>query len=128
MSGFIYAVMNGNAVVEFRSYPQAMQVGPGAPGEFANMVAATTDQLAALAAAAPKVPPTPRQWLERLAPATENAIFAAAATNPAILQWLFKAAGNPSIDVTLAETIAGVAEMVAAGLITAQDQATLLAP
>jgi hypothetical protein len=76
----------------------------------------------------PKAPPTPRQWLERLAPATESTIFAAAMGNAAILQWLFKAAGNPTIDVTAAETISGVEAMAAAGLITAQDQATLLAP
>jgi hypothetical protein len=78
----------------------------------------------------PYVPPTPRQWLERLAPATQSAITAAAAkdTTGALLLWLLKAAGNPSIDVTSPETQQGVQALVAAGIITAHDQQTLLAP
>jgi hypothetical protein len=77
---------------------------------------------------APK--PTPRQWLERLPPATQGAITQAAATDTtgAILLWLLKAAGTPTIDVTAAETQQGVQALVAAGVLTADDQALLLAP
>jgi hypothetical protein len=71
--------------------------------------------------------PTPREWLERLSPATQAAITTAAMSSPALMLWLFKAAGTPAIDVTAAETQAGVAAMIAAGVITPADQATLLA-
>lgn len=83
---------------------------------------------AALASATPYAAPTPRQWLERLAPATQLAITTAAAGNPQILLWVLKASGSPSIDVAAAETIAGVEALVAAGVLTLDDQATLLAP
>lgn len=76
----------------------------------------------------PLPPPTPRQWLERLSPATQLALETAALTNAQVALWLRKATGNPSIDVTQQETRDGVAAMVAAGLLTAADQETLLAP
>lgn len=80
--------------------------------------------------AVPPPRPTPRQWLERLSPATQSAITAAAAKDAsgALLLWMLKAAGNPAIDVTSAETVQGVGALVAAGIITAADQAALLAP
>jgi hypothetical protein len=86
--------------------------------------------IVAFYAAMPKSQPTPRAWLERLAPATQAAITAAATkdTTGAMLLWRLKAAGNPTIDVTSPETIASVQAMVTAGVITAQEQATLLAP
>lgn len=84
----------------------------------------------ALAAAmAPK--PGPRAWLERLAPASQAAIVKAAIadTSGGLLLWVLKAAGNGApIDVTSAETQQGVAALVTAGVITAAEQATLLAP
>jgi len=81
----------------------------------------------AAAQAALMIPkPTPRQWLERLAPATQLSLETAALANAQVALWLRKATGNPSIDVTLQETKDGVAAMVAAGLLTAADQATLL--
>lgn len=94
---------------------------------------ATDAELQAFLAAAmavKPVPPTPRVWLERLSPATQAAITSAAAkdTSGALLLWLLKASGNPVIDVTAPETIAGVAALVSIGIITAQDQAALLAP
>src|SRR5258708_2253826 len=81
-------------------------------------------------AATPKARPSPREWLERLAPATQAAITKAAAADATggMLLWLIKAAGNPAIDVTSAETVAGVQAMVSAGVITAADQTTLLTP
>jgi hypothetical protein len=84
----------------------------------------------AAAVVMPKGPPTPRQWLERLAPATQAAITRAAAADAtgAMLLWLMKAAGNPTIDVTSAETQQGVAALLAAGVITAADQTALLTP
>lgn len=74
------------------------------------------------------VPPTPRQWLERLSPATQAAIASGATANPAVLLWVLKATGNPSIDVAAAETIAGVGALEAAGIITTEEQMALLAP
>lgn len=76
------------------------------------------------------VPPTPREWLERLSPATQATITAAAAKDAsgALLLWLLKASGNPTIDVTAAETVAGVQALAAMGIITAAEQAALLAP
>lgn len=76
----------------------------------------------------PPGPPTPRQWLERLSSVTQAAIFVAAGQNPAIMGWLFKASGNPFIDVTAAETSDGVNALVNAGVLTAQDATTLLTP
>lgn len=77
---------------------------------------------------APPVPPSPRAWLERLTPEKQAAISAAALANAAILLWVIKASGSPTIDVTLQETKDGVAALVAAGVFTADDQALLLAP
>ena len=73
-------------------------------------------------------PPTPREWLERLSPTTQAAVATAATSNASILLWLLKASGSLSIDVTAPETKDGVAALVAAGIITAADQTTLLAP
>lgn len=73
--------------------------------------------------------PTPREWLERLAPDRQQAITDAVfAAGGAARLWYIKALGTPAIDVTSAETVGGVAAMVAAGIITAAEQATLLAP
>lgn len=74
------------------------------------------------------VPPTPREWLERLSADKQAAIAAAGVGNGTILLWLLKAAGTPSIDVTNPETIAGVAALVAAGVLTTGDQTILLTP
>jgi hypothetical protein len=72
--------------------------------------------------------PTPREWLERLSDAKQAAIAAAGVGNGTILLWLLKAAGTPTIDVTSSETVAGVAALVTAGVLTTADQAVLLAP
>lgn len=74
------------------------------------------------------VPPSPREWLERLSPTTQQAISAAAIANPSILLWLLKASGSTAIDVTLAETVAGVGALVTAGVLTTSEQALLLTP
>lgn len=74
--------------------------------------------------------PTPLQWLRRLTPDKQQAIFVAAATNPVVLGWLFEADGaGGGIDVTDPLTVQGVAAIAAAiPAITAADQAILLAP
>jgi hypothetical protein len=123
MSSQFYNLLaeDGVTVVELRQYPQAMMVGPGAPGEFARMVAV------AAPAAAP-VPPSPRVWLERLPQVKQQAIMTAALGNAALLLWVMKAAGEGVIDVTGQDAVAGVGALVAAGVLTADDQAVLLAP
>lgn len=87
-------------------------------------------QLAIDAAAppSPAIQPNPRQWLERLTADKQAAIAAAGVGNAAILLWLLKAAGSPAIDVTSADTIAGVGALVTAGIITTADQSILLEP
>jgi hypothetical protein len=75
------------------------------------------------------VRPTPRQWLERLSPQTQLGLETAALSNATVSLWLRKATGaSDGIDVTLQETKDGVAAMVTAGLLTTDEQATLLAP
>lgn len=76
----------------------------------------------------PYVPPTPRQWLERLSMATQLGLETAAMSNAQVALWLRKATGAGSIDVTLQETKDGVAAMVAAALLTAAEQTVLLTP
>jgi hypothetical protein len=74
--------------------------------------------------------PTPLQWLRRLTLDKQQAIFAAAATNPLVLGWLFEADGvGGGIDVTDPLTIQGVTAIAAVvPTITADAQALLLAP
>jgi hypothetical protein len=83
---------------------------------------ATSTELAAFLTppAAPHVPPSPREWLERLSADKQAAISAAAVANPAILLWLLKAAGTPQIDVT-------ATALVSVGVLTSADQTVLLA-
>lgn len=77
----------------------------------------------------PTLKPTPLAWLRRLAQATQQAIFTAAAQNPALLGLLFEADGaGGGIDVTDPTTQAGVGAMAAAGVITQAEAAVLLAP
>jgi hypothetical protein len=85
---------------------------------------------AAAPPAPPYVPPSPRQWLERLAPATQANIAKAALADAtgATLLWLLKAAGNPAIDVTNADTNSGVSTMQSAGVISAAEATALLTP
>jgi hypothetical protein len=75
-----------------------------------------------------RLPPSPREWLERLSPQKQAAIAAGGIANAQILLWLLKAAGATAINVTLQETKDGVAALVAAGILSADDQAILLAP
>jgi hypothetical protein len=71
---------------------------------------------------------TPRVWLERLPADKQTAISQAALGNAAVLLLLLKAAGSATIDVSAAETVAGVNALVTAGVITSDDAAILLAP
>jgi hypothetical protein len=74
------------------------------------------------------IPPSPREWLERLSSAKQSAIAAGGIANPSILLWLLKASGSTTIDVTLQETRDGVAALVTAGILTTDDQTILLTP
>lgn len=106
--------------ISFEHWPAPADLAAAFPG----LAAA-----AAAAQAASKPRPTPREWLERLSPATQLALETAALTNAQAALWLRKATGNPSIDVTLPETkegVAAIAQLVPA--VTAADQAALLAP
>lgn len=82
----------------------------------------------ATAVAQPKL--TPLQWLKRLSPAKQQAVFTTALQAPALLGSLFMAdgVGPGGIDVTDPQTIALVAAWVQIGTLDATDQATLLAP
>lgn len=74
--------------------------------------------------------PTPREWFEALPPADQATVVKAAmadATGQTML-WLMKATGSSHIDVTAAETIAGVTALQNAGVISAADAQILLAP
>ena len=116
----------GGAVVGTSANPQDMT--QAVYGGLSQVEVADNDPRIATFLAPKPLPPSPRAWLERLTPSTQAAIAAAGASNPAILLWLLKAAGSPAIDVTAAETIQGVGALVAAGVITAADQTTLLTP
>jgi hypothetical protein len=74
------------------------------------------------------IPPTPREWLERLSQQKQSAIAAGGIANASILLWLLKASGSTTIDVTLQETKDGVAALVTAGILTTDDQTILLTP
>lgn len=74
------------------------------------------------------VPPSPREWLERLPADKQAAVAGAVRGNDDLFWWFMKASGSTTIDVTLPETIAGVSALVAAGVLSAEDQAVLLAP
>lgn len=129
-----YAVVDaGNNVVNMVDWDGATDyLMPCDPCTFVAFGALQPAQVSQWAARAPvpaaKPRPTPREWLERLSDAKQAAIAAAGAGNGTILLWLLKAAGSPDIDVTSPETIAGVAALVQAGVLTADDQALLLAP
>lgn len=125
MALFVYELLDADGRrIELRSSPVALAVGPGEEGDYAMMRLADPATLPA----SPPVPPSPRAWLERLSPQKQAAIMAGAVANPAVLLWVMKAAGEGSIDVTDPEAIAGVAALVAAGVLDSADQALLLAP
>jgi cytochrome P450 len=103
--------------------------GAPQPGVSEFLADGTAELVAFLKPPVAPVPVDARLWLERLAPATQLAITTAAAASPSLLLWLLKAAGAQSgIVLTDPETVAGVAALVAAGVITTADQTTLLAP
>lgn len=90
----------------------------------------SAEVVAFLAAAVPYVAPDPKQWLERLSPAKQAAISAAAAADVSgtLLLWLLKAAGTGTVDVADPEAAAGVNALVGAGILTSTDATTLLTP
>jgi len=59
--------------------------------------------------------------------AEQAAILAAAQGNVALFQWLLRSAGAQTIDLTAAETKAGLDALVTAGLITAARETQILA-
>lgn len=72
--------------------------------------------------------PAPRDWLGRLSQDKQDAIFAAAASNPQLLGLVFIAAGGPTVNVADPKTIAGVNAFVTAGVLVQADADLLLQP
>lgn len=101
-------------------------VGVGYPG--ASVVDLTTKAISTPAPTAP-APSTTVTYLEFEAlftPAEQTAIMTAATSNPTLLQWLLRAAGSGSIDLSLPETKAGLDMLVSASLITADRETAIL--
>lgn len=130
MSDPVYIMLDAQGVARPGTFAQPQDMTqPVYAGLTLELVAADDPRI--ILPAPPPVQPSPRQWLERLAPATQAAITRAAVADAtgALLLWLMKAAGNGApIDVAAQETKDGVAALAAAGVITAADAATLLAP
>lgn len=78
-------------------------------------------------AAGPDARVDPRAWMERIAPAKQRAIAAAALGNPDVMLMLLRMAAGP-VNPEAEETRASVASMAAAGLIDAEDARALLFP
>lgn len=71
--------------------------------------------------------PTPIEWMDRISRETQLALYAAAQSNPALGFWLFRLGAAQVVEVGNPDTVAGVTAVFAAGLITAEDRAALLA-
>jgi hypothetical protein len=88
--------------------------------------------IARLAAAQPvaaliPVQLTPLQFVALFTPAEQQAIAQAALANAAVFLWFSKAMGATYIVLSDPQTVAGLAALVAAGLLTAARQAQVLA-
>lgn len=70
---------------------------------------------------------TPLAFMQRLPAAKQAAIADAALKSPAILLLLLRLAGAQMVDLDDPETVAGVAALRAAGLLTADEAAAVLA-
>src|SRR5690242_13102711 len=101
------------AVLDANENIVSLYTGVPVPDPGVTLLADDDPRIAAFQAAraaAQKPKPTPLQWLRRLTMAKQQAIFAAAASNPVLLGWLFEADGaGGGIDVTDPTTQAGVA-------------------
>lgn len=80
----------------------------------------------------PEPPPPDRRiavlaFIDRLSPQRQAAIAAAALTDGALLLWLLRLVAAQHVDLDAAETMAGVALLRAAALLTAEESAVLLA-
>lgn len=71
--------------------------------------------------------PNPNEFMDLFAPEELDAICAAAATSPALLQWLLRAVGTNAIEPDNQRTRAGMAALVAAGLLSAERATEILA-
>lgn len=71
--------------------------------------------------------PTPREWMDRLPMQRQLEIYTAAQEVAALGFALYRLAASQAVDVSLAETVAFVGEMHAAGVISADEQVILLA-
>ena len=74
------------------------------------------------------VAPTPLEWFGRLSALTQMNIVQGALASPGLMLFLLSAAGVTTVDLTDARTIAGVQAFVDAGLLTAEEQTTLMTP
>lgn len=100
---------------------------------------ATGPQVAALVAAIGAVNPSAvtvggdsltinyLQFEALFTPTEQLAIFTAAAGSPSLMQWLFRAAGANSIDLSNPETLAGIDALASAGLLTSLRAAAVKA-
>jgi hypothetical protein len=70
---------------------------------------------------------SPREFMDRLSPEKQDAIFAAALQSPAILKLLVRLSAAVEVDLDFPETVLGVQAMKAAGLLTAEEAVAVLA-
>lgn len=96
---------------------------------------ATQDGAGVWTITAPVVPPLPipttmdaAGFISRFTTPEKLAIIAAAQAQPTILLWLTTLLAAPIVDLTHAETIAGVGALVTAGLLTPDRQTVILTP
>lgn len=92
--------------------------------------AMTPEEVAALPAieAQPPRTLTPREFMDRLPMQRQAEVTAAAMQSPALLLFMLRLTGAREVDPSHPETVAGVTALRAAGVITEQEAAALLAP
>ena len=76
---------------------------------------------------APAVTLTSLGFMALFTASEQTAIAAAAIASPALLLWFFQAMGAQSISLSDPRTVAGIAALVGAGLLTAAREAQVLA-
>lgn len=133
MGEFIYILVDAQGVVKPGTFAMPQDMSQPVYAGLQCIACAPDDQRVSVALAAVetalKPKPSPREWLERLDPARQEAITDAVfLAGGAARLWFIKALGTPAIDVTAPETIGGINAMAAANIITAAEVQTLLAP
>ena len=77
--------------------------------------------------AAPALTLTSLQFLALFTPAEQTAVATAALATPALMLWFMQAMGAESISLSDPRTVAGIAALVGAGLLTAARESQVLA-